>query len=371
MPVRRPPGWTDAEIQERLGPEPPKFILDEKNGRPPNHVVVVDGQWPGIRLTRGGGGSADSGPTGAPWIDANSWRVQLARALHPRKTVWVNAALPKERRSLRAESFVLAYADVAAAGGRWIVELDGDESVWKAIAQVARFFDAHATWASFEPEAAIGVISDFKGPDEFLASEILNLTARQRQPFRVLPRAALSEASLAGLRALVYADAAAPPPALRKQLLAFVEAGGVVVAGPAWGKVAAATPHPRYAVARAGKGKLAVATRDFDDPYLIASDAQVLMSHRHDPVRLWNGGSLGSYYAASPDKRAGVLHLINYAHFRKEDPVTVWFARPWKTARWRRIDRAAAEPLPVEPVSGGAELRLPPVPVYAAIELAA
>jgi hypothetical protein len=392
LPVRRPAAWNGVSVLDLLTGAPPKFLLGEQNDHlaggaarrgvkaaaaPPPEVVVIEGAWPGIRLTSRGSG-ADAGPTGAPWIDANYWRVQLARSLHPDKAIWVSAALPQETRFLTPDGYVLTTADAAICGGRWIVELHdalareiagGNTQTWKRIEAAARFFNEHREWVDYQAEASLGVVSDFTGENEFLAAEILNLTARQRQPFRVVLKSKLSEAALGGLKAVVYADAQAPQPAERKLLLAFAGAGGVVIAGPAWGASKKAGRHPRFGVEPVGKGRIAVASKDFDDPYLIASDAQILMSHRHDPVRFWNSGSLGSYYAVSADGRKGVLHLVNFAHFRKEDPSSVWFARPFKTARWWRLDGTEPQALKPLPQNGGVELHLPPAPVYAAIEL--
>jgi hypothetical protein len=394
QPVRRPTAWNDVSTLAFLSGEPRKFFISPETGAfadqarrqglsiapsPPSEVIVVEGEWPGIRISDQGG-RADAGPTGAPWISANYWRVQLARTKNPGKPVWVAASPPEKPRLVSPESYVLALADAAAAGGKWIVELadaharqiaDGKPEVWRSIENAAQFFHAHRDWAEFGPGAAMGVISDFSETNEFLATEILNLTARQHQPFRVLMKSKVEAASLRGLKAVVYADAEAPPPEMRKLLLAYAGGGGLVVAGPSWGASQGAASHPRFRVASVGKGTIAAAPKDFDDPYLIASDTQILMSHRHDPVRLWNAGSLGSHYTVSADGRQAVLHLINFSARRRDEPVSVWLARPYRTARWWRIDSSQPATLKLAPQQGGVEIHLPPVPVYAAIELTA
>jgi hypothetical protein len=346
---------------------------------PPSEVTVIEGEWPGIRLSNERG-AADAGPTGAPWIDANYWRVQLAQTLHPGKPAWVAASPPEKPRLVSPDSYVLALADAAAAGGRWVVELAdthakeiaaGQSALWQRIEQAMAFFDQHSNWNNFKPEAAFGVLSDFSESNEFLAGEILNLASRQHQPVRLLVKRDFGETALKGLKAVVYADSEPPSPQVRKSLMAFAAAGGAVVAGPAWGPVKPQEPHPHYRVERVGKGRVAAAAKDFDDPYLIASDAQILMSHRHDPVRFWNAGSLGSYYTASPDGRRAVLHLFNFSARRRDEPVSVWFARPYRSALWLRIDAQKPETLKPVTQAGGVELHLPPVPVYAAIELEA
>jgi len=50
--------------------------------------------------------------------------------------------------------------------------------------------------------------------------------ARGGQHCRILPKGGITDASLVGLRAAIYADAEPPVAGLRKRILAFVEAGG-------------------------------------------------------------------------------------------------------------------------------------------------
>ena len=394
QPVRRSPAWDQTSVLELLRGHSPRLLLCPDNDAfadaarqkklevlpaPPPQVTVVEGEWPGIRLSADSGG-ADAGPTGVPWIDANYWRVQLARTLHPGKPVWVAASPPEKPRLVSPEAYVLALADAASAGGRWIIELaqthakevaGGRGEIWRSIEQGIAFFDARPEWRDLRPEAALGVLSDFSETNEFLAGEILNLASRQHQPVRLLVKREFTESSLRGLKAVVYADAEAPSAQVRKSLMTFAAAGGAVVAGTSWGPVKAQEPHPNYLIERVGKGKVAAAAKDFDDPFLIASDAQIVMSHRHDPLRFWNAGSLGSYYAASEDGRRAVLHLFNFSMRPRQDEVSVWFARPYRSARWLRLDAQESQALKLFTQGGGVELHLPPAPVYAAVELEA
>jgi hypothetical protein len=92
----------------------------------------------------------------------------------------------------------LAVADAAAHGGAWIVELDsalrrglaaGEPaclSRWRELAAAASFFNRHAGWAEMRPQAALGVISDFAGENEFIATELLNLLARRQVGYRIV-----------------------------------------------------------------------------------------------------------------------------------------------------------------------------------------
>src|SRR5258707_3095525 len=123
--------------------------------------------------------SAASGPTGNPWVDANGWKVVLARAKAPGAVVWVDAPTPKSGAVLRAENYTLAVADSAAYGGRWIVQFDADLAkglaakndtamvTGHAIHSALHFFEERKRWASYSPVASLGVLSDFEGPNEY------------------------------------------------------------------------------------------------------------------------------------------------------------------------------------------------------------
>src|ERR1035441_7739784 len=72
-----------------------------------------------------------------------------------------------------------------------------------------------------------------------------------------------------------------------------VSAGGLLITGPKWGVppgMPATEEHPRYAARTLGKGRLAIAKADPDDPYVLASDSALLISHRYELLRFWNGG---------------------------------------------------------------------------------
>ena len=85
---------------------------------PPAGVFITKGQWPGVQALQA---STSAGPTGNPWVDSNGWNVRLESARHPGARVWVDA-IPKGLVS--ADSHLLALADSAAYGGRWIISLD-------------------------------------------------------------------------------------------------------------------------------------------------------------------------------------------------------------------------------------------------------
>ena len=95
--------------------------------------------------------------------------------------------------------------------------------------------------------------------------------------------------------------------------------------------------------------------------------AVVLISHRYDPVRCWNVGAYGSYYAVSPDRRHGVVHLLFYAD-RGPTEASVRIAGRWRSVRMLTLEGAPAA-VDAEFQEDAVEVHLPRVPQYVALEL--
>ncbi len=344
---------------------------------PPDGVKIVKGEWPGVRNTRGAGG-ASAGPTGAAWVDSNGWVAMLAAVMHPNDAAWIDAA-PGQRVSPGA--YLMAVADTASHGGRWIVQLDNNlaggiasgnasaMNVWGAIGKATAFFAAHKTWEQYRPAAIVGVISDFTGDNEFFAQEQLNLLARAGAHNVALKKEGLTAAQMRGLKAVTYADAKAPSPVLRKEIMAFVEGGGLLLTTPVWGPPSGSrNEHPRFAIARAGKGRIATTIEAPDDPWQFSNDAVIVVSHRHDLVRFWNAGACGSYYAISPDGKQAVVHLLFYAD-RGPDSATVRVSGPFRKAKAMMVDAPEIPGVKAEAQKDGVEVYLPQVSQYVALEL--
>jgi hypothetical protein len=404
IPFEWPAEWTDPAALDLLQGTPVNCLLledrsklaalaerGEKQGlkiftrnSPPAGVHIIKGVWPGIRMSREQN-TASSGPTGAPWVDSNGWALQLARVQAPGKSLWVTAE-PAKDQIVRPDTHVLAVADAASHGGAWAVYLAGDLrkgvaardskalDVWKRMLDAIRFFEQRKEWAAYEPHGILGVVSDFSGGNEFMSTEILNLTARQNQPYQILLKSKLTDASLKGLEAVIYPDDEPPSEQLRKRLLAFAEAGGLLIVSPKWGDVtgepAGGDPHPRFKVVKHGKGRIALAT-EFDDPFVVSCDARIVMSHRHDLVRFWNAGSIVAYYTLAPGGKRAVVHMINYAARPGRDLISCRIAGPWRSARFWALEKAG--PVAVETVRerNALEVHLPAIPVYGAVDLVA
>ena len=349
----------------------------------PAGITMLKGEWPGVKMARGGAAQMGAGPTGVPWVDSNGWNIRLAMALHPETSVWVDAP-PAENARISADSYLIAIADSAAHGGRWVLSLDQQlaaglagqrpdaVAAWKRVAAAAGFFAAHKNWSGYAPAAVVGVVSDFAGKNEFFSRELLNLLGRAGQHYRVLPKEGVSDQSFDSLRAVIYIDADPPPPGLRKQILGFVQAGGMLIAAPQWGEVpgtpAKADEDPRYSVRTVGRGRVAQANADPDDPYLWANDSVMLVSHRYDLVRFWNGGATSSFYTMAPDRKQAVVHLLYYAN-RGPDSASVRIAGRYRAVTASTIDQPAVPSVKMESQKDAVEVHLPQVSQYVALEL--
>jgi hypothetical protein len=360
--MRWPDGWKDPALLDLLkdtaidslliGPgEELSAVRAQAQARgiqigPPSGVSVIKGEWPGVKMERGR--NAAAGPTGVPWVNSNGWAVRLALMQKPESAVWVDAA-PEAATFVTADSYLIAIADTAAYGGRWIVTLDAPlaaslaakkpdaQKAWKRILETTAFFAAHKDWSGYGETANIGVVSDFAGANEFFGQELLNLLGRAGAHARSLTPGK----SLDGLRMLIYPDAAPPSAPLRKQFDAFVKGGGLLM-----------TSEKRPA----------------DDPYLWANDAVVQLSHRYDLVRFWNGGATGSFVSSAPDGKKSVVHLLFYS-MRGPDSASVRVAGNFRAATASTVEHPKLEKLGTLPQKGGIEIHLPPVSQYVALQL--
>jgi hypothetical protein len=399
-PMRWPAAWKDPAALNLLKDTPINCLLVESGAdlgpvaqqarqrgltvmaSAPAGVNVSKGEWPGLRMDSGRGGGASAGPTGAAWLDSNGWRVRLDAALHPEAGLWIDA--PPKGPGVFPDSLAMAFIDSAAFGGRWIITLDettaagiaGGEARamegWKKLTGAVRLFDARRQWADYTPEAVIGVVSDFAGGNEFLSGETLNLLARTNQQYRVIVKGKTSGESWTGLRALLYVDAQPPASELRRQIDALVAAGKMLIAGPSWGRAAGAPTkeqqHPRYEIRAAGKGTVAIARSEPDDPYVLANDSVLLVSHRYELLRFFNTGSVNSYLTASAGRKSVLLHMLFYEDKGPRD-ASVRVAGRYRSAKLWTPDRAEPHPIEVHAVRDGVELHLPPLSQYAAVEL--
>lgn len=339
---------------------------------------------------------ASTGPTGLPWVDSNGWRVRLASAFDPQATIWVEVEPKAELQG----SYPLCFADIAACHGRWVISLDdqlaaGIDSgngealhTWTNLVQAVEFFSAHADWENYAGEAVVGVVSSFSGDNDFFSHELLNLLTRTTEQYRIIPKTRLSPSSFSKLQAALYPDSDPPSAELRKQLLAFVEGGGLLIAGPGWGEMpgtAAEWDYPRYSCRVLGKGRIAIAKSADADPYLLANDTVALVSHRFDLLRFWDAGSVNAYLSVAPDRKRAVVQMLFYAWEMNgkvamggPETATVRVAGEYRNAKLLTMDRLG-QPTPLREAANqdvgmvilkdAVELHLPKLSHYAAVEL--
>lgn len=384
----RTAGLSAVAIQGFKGrPDPLVIPWGDRTGAPWDSaapVLPITGNvWPGVARRQDSGTSA--GPTGVPWLDSNGWYIQLARA-RARSDIWVMFDPPGGRSVVPAQSYAMAVCDSEAAGGRWVISLDDSlrarladgenaaQQAWKGIAAATAFFQKHSAWKSYLPLGNVGVISDFSGGDLDVSGEILNLMSRKGALYRVVWKQTAPVQSFTGLKALTYADDTPPSSELRQKILAFVASGGLLVTGPKWGsegKSLGPDVHPRFDVRALGKGRVAVAKEDLADPYQIAIDTQILLSHANDQVRLFGSGASGGYHLTGPaDGKSALLQLLTYASARGTSQLAVWVDRNVRGNRLWSVQ--AAEPAPAIQVAGeygGTEFHVGSMPAYAALEL--
>jgi hypothetical protein len=343
-------------------------------------VGISDGVFPGLPQAA----SQAGGPTNLPWVDSNGAPLLIARSLTPDKTVWICFA-PAPGAKLAAEAYLLAVADPASHGARWVISLDDQlradltakkqpaADTFKKLTDAVAFFEQHKELRTYQPNGLLAVLSDFTGPNWELGEEAVNLLPRLRYPFRVIARSKAAGASFTGLQGIYYVDKEAPDAALRKKLMAFVTAGGTLFVPSKWpnpeGAPATAEPYLLYNMRAVGKGRLAVCKEDQPDPYDTVADIQNIMSHRTDILRLYNAPSSNFLYETAAQGK-GVIHLLNYSRRPGGDGPVFFVKEPHKSARLLSPELPSPAELKWVPQeAGGAEVTLPRLSVYGAIEM--
>jgi hypothetical protein len=341
--------------------------------------------WP--NLARSGGSSQQAGPTGAPWLDANGWIILLARSRAPQgATVWIQSDPPDDVRGIDESQYRLALTEAWAYGARRPLRLAphhaealarGSEAaleLWRGLMQLLEWQRERDAWRSWPAVAALLVVSDFSGANEYMAGEALNLAARQGVAFQPCETARLTAQGFAGRRAVLYVDSQPMPASALAAVRTFVEAGGLLVATRAaaqpFGPLRQSNePHPRFQIFTLGRGRVAIGLADFDDPWLLARDTHLLMSRRWDTIRLFNGGSLQWYQAASPGGARSVVHLVNYARRPSANVVSMQINGPVRAARLHLPGAGPPQVLGLERVAGRMEVSLPSFDIHCAVEL--
>lgn len=340
-------------------------------------AAIGDGFWPG--LAQQDPGSEPAGPTGNAWLDANGWLIEMARVRAPESAaIWVRSAPPEDPRTISWSDYELGLIEAWAYGARRPLDLaahhaaallqgSGEASAaWHRLLSLQQWMNERAAWGRARPYARLAIASDFTGANEYIATETLLLAARLGIAFVPVERSRLTPASLLHRRALLWCDPQPVPASLRP----WVEQGGVLLAMrealQGWPLTPAPEPfNERFQIHPLGKGRLALAPRPFDDPWLLARDAHLLMSRRHDAIRLFNAGSLQFRHAH--DGARHLVHLINYTRRPAAHVTSIQFALPVRSALLH-VPGHAPRPLTLRRELGGWEAVVPPFALYSAVE---
>jgi len=342
---------------------------------------VSNGVWPGIPQEM----VPTGGPTSLPWVNSNAAVVRIARALAPGKSVWIEFD-PPQGAAQPAEAYMLAVADTASFGAGWVISLDDTlradlaankqpaVDAWKKVTGMVTFFQQNKPAGTYRQTGPLAVVSDFAGPDWFPGEEAVNLLPRVREPYRVIARSRAASASFDGLQAVYYVDQEPPEPLLRQKLIDFAKGGGTLFVPSKWpepeGSPTEAEPYFLFSLRALGKGRLAVCKADRPNSYDTVEDIQTILSHRNDQLRLYNAPSMNFYCQASAQGEREVIHLLNYSRRPGSDGPLLFVKKPHRRARLVSPELAAPVELQWAPQeAGGAELSLPGIAVYGAVEL--
>ena len=208
---------------------------------------------------------------------------------------------PEDVVGYRPPHYALAVADSAAYGATWIIAFDADtrsalaegggKDSWKAVCDAVQFFRDHKSWPEQPDVAHLGIVSDFAGPNRFLGQEILNLAARRYLPYRVVDLARLTDASLNGLNTALWVGqkGAGSECKIEATLAKFVDNGGQLIVPASGSSLVSGNPtgnfENRFDYYPQGKGKIALATKPWSDPWLLAADTHLLLGRKQDVIR--------------------------------------------------------------------------------------
>jgi len=352
-------------------------------------IFIAGGNvWPGTNLKpideNMDGDAAVAGPTSNPWADSNSWLSLLARSMTPDKVLWLDLDPPDPATLLPAQRYCLAVADTALYGSRWILSLDNRMRValhkreapaiaaWKQISDTVAYFEAHPSWITCEPMGVLAVVSDFSQQNAFTTEQVLNLLSRREVPFTVMNRTRPLPLSDAWLRGILWLDDEEPEAEQRRELLAFVEQGGQLIASQYWGpaEIAPQTQdwlngYNQYAL---GRGRIVVAEGGFPDPYQLSRDTHLIVSRKNDFVRLYNPGTTKYYSTIDQQRRRQVVHVLNYST-EAANYVTLWVNARTNAAQLWSPHSPRSSAIPQLSAADGMSFQLPSIAVNCAVEI--
>jgi hypothetical protein len=345
---------------------------------------VTDNVWPGVGLEAMKEDTVMAGPTGAPWVRTNGWFSLLGHELAPGKTLWLDFDPPDSSSLARPAAYGLAVADSEAYAGRWIISLDDKlraalpkgnpqaMGIWAKLCESIQFFENHREWRTFKTQGVLAVVSDFRGDNAFMSTELLNLITRRHVQYQIIERAQLLSAPTQGLKAIIWVDKDTPSAQQLSKLDTFTRQGGLLITPIYWGP-AGVKPYKRdpsipYNVYNVGKGEMAVPEEGFLDPFQVAGDTHMLVSHRNDLVRLYNPGTMNLLSDIDQSHKKRLIHILNYSSGPASSVVLYVNS---KDHLGRIVMPGTKTPLTIHgtAASPGTEFKLPTVADYCALLL--
>lgn len=299
------------------------------------------GVWPGVRA--GQNGEAQSGPSGAPWIDTNTGFLRFVRAV-TNGPIWIGNQ-PPEKTLLPIGHYIQAIGDAAMSGARWVISLDDDFSRrllageakalhdWKTIGQCLQFYEDHSEWRTWQARSDLGIVEDVSS-GALLSGGILDMVAVKHTPVRPIPGRKLTGAALQGLKLAADVDPGALTTEQRAALTAFTHAGGTLLNAP-----------PDWKFVLPPDGQITLDEKSVKQLDEIWKELNSLTGRQNLGARLFNVSTMLSNLVQAPGGKTLALHLVNYSDFPVES-ITVHVAGKFQHAR---LLQPGQDPLDLQP----------------------
>ena len=278
-------------------------------------IGTFQGLWPGVRVEDNG--TAQSGPSGAPWINTNTGFLRFAKAAAPTAAIWI-ANQPPPNTAVSLTRYLQAIGDAALTGARWVVSLDDDFSRrliahnpaalkdWKEIALHLQYFEDHKEWRGLRPHSDLALVEDV-GSGALLSGGVLDMIAVKHTPIRPVPYAKISLPAFDQAKMAVDVDPSALTDEQKAVLKSYTKAGGTLLTGP-----------PNWKFESVKTDAITLEKADLDKLDEIWKELNSLTGRKNMGARLFNVSSMLSNLLETPDRKQVVLQLVNYSDFPVE-----------------------------------------------------
>ncbi len=278
-------------------------------------AATYQGVWPGVAVQENG--AMRAGPSGSVWIDTNTGFLRAARASGG-APLWI-AQQPPPKTLVTAGRYLVAIADAAMSGARWVLALDGDFSArlaaretraladWRRMLDLVRYFERNPEWREMREYGKLALIQD-PAKGGLISGGILDMIAAKNTPARIVPHERLTPDALKGASFAVDLDSGALTPAERDALRDFTRSGGTLLTAPPWWKDKAPAGNA-ITLDKTELGQL-------ND---IFHELNSTVGRGNLGVRLFNASAMLSNFLISADGKTAILHLVNYSDYPVEN----------------------------------------------------